>query len=122
MRLFDVVRYAVFLLFGAGLGFMTLTNILAFWVLRPAQKLGFMWWHVTSISLSFICIGIVATERVAGRLGDPPGWRTLLTVIGMALYAVAQAIIFTVERQRYVEKRAQQIADAASPLGIHTEA
>ena len=122
MHLFDLTRYAVFLFFGVGLGFMALTNVLAFWVLRPAQKLGFMWWHVTSISLSFICIGVVATERVVSKIGDPPGWRTVLTLIGMALYAVAQVIIFGVERQRYITKNAMKVALAASPPGTYTEA
>lgn len=106
VTLFDFIRFGVFATFGVGIGFMLLTNFIAWKVLRPAQKLGFLWWHVTSISLSFICIGIVATERVVSRLGDPPGWRSVLTLTGMTLYAVAQVIIFNVERSRLIQKRA----------------
>ncbi len=108
MRLFDLVRFAVFLMFGTGLGFMLMTNVIAFMVLRPPRHLGFLWWHITAISLSFLCIGIVATERVVGRLGDPPGWQAVLTLVGMTLYVVAQAIIFSVERQRLIDSRARR--------------
>lgn len=119
MTLFDVLRFAILGFFGIGVGFMLMTNVIAFIVLRPAKRLGFVWWHVTSISLSFICIGVVATERVVGALGAPPTWRTLLTLLGMALYAVAQAIIFSVERQRLVESRARSVAIEASPPGTY---
>lgn len=121
MTFFDLVRMAVFALFGIGIGFMLLTNVIAFMVLRPPKKLGFLWWHVTAISLSFLCLGIVATERVVGSLGDPPGWRSALVLFGMTLFATAQAIIFGVERQRLVADRAMKVAIAASPPGNYTE-
>lgn len=110
MNSFDLIRYAIFLTFGAGTGLMCITNVLAFKVLRPPKKLGFLWWHVTSISLSFICVGIVATERVVGTLGDPPGWRSVLVLFGMTLYCLAQFIIFRVERLRLVNSRAVTVA------------
>lgn len=111
---FDVMRLLIFASFGIGIGFMVLTNMIAFMVLRPPKKLGFLWWHITSISLSFLCIGIVATERVAGDLGEPITWRTPLVLFGMLLYMVAQAIIFSVERQRLVLSRANAVVTKAA--------
>ncbi len=119
--LFDLLRLSVFALFGVGLGFMIMTNCIAFMILRPPKKLGFLWWHVTAISLSFVCLGVVATERVVGSLGDPPGWRSILVLIGMLLFATAQVIIFGVERQRFITNRAMQVAISASPPGTFQE-
>lgn len=121
MTAFDTVRYAVFLTFGVGIGFMLLTNVMAFQVLRPPKKLGFLWWHVTSISLSFLSIGIVAAERVVGKLGDPPGWRSVLVLFGMTLYMTAQILIFKVERQRLVNSRATRMALSALPPGTASD-
>lgn len=118
---FDLVRLAVFLTFGVGIGFMLLVNVISFMVLRPPKKLGFLWWHVTSISLSFLCIGVVATERVVSKVGDPPGWRSVLVLVGMTLYAVAQALIFSVERKRLVFQRARAVAIEGSPPGRYTD-
>lgn len=110
MTLFDIVRFATFAAFGIGLGFMVLTNLMAFMVLRPPKQLGFLWWHVTAVSLSFLCIGIVAVEGVSGRLNDPLGWRSGLVLAGMTLYMVSQAMIFSVERHRLVVSRASEVA------------
>lgn len=117
MAFFDLVRYAVFATFGIGTGFMLLTNGIAFRVLRPPQKLGFLWWHVTAISLSFLCISIVAIDTVAGKFGTMPGWRSALTLFGMTLYMTAQAIIFSIERQRLVVAKAMGKVEAVSPSG-----
>lgn len=117
MRLhaFDLVRFTVFALFGIGLGFMLMTNVMAFMILRPPRRLGFLWWHVTAISLSFACIGVVATERVVSKIGDPPGWRSAVVLVGMLLYASAQVIIWNVERRRYINARALEVVDALPP-------
>lgn len=109
----DFLRILLFIPFGVGVGFMLVTNIIAFQVLRPAQKLGFLWWHVTAISLSFMMIGVVAVETQAARLGeDSTSWRLPVTLAGTILFMVAQVIIFNVERQRLVQKRATQIVAA----------
>jgi hypothetical protein len=122
LTLFDFVRFAVFGTFGIGIGFMLMTNVMAFMVLRPPKRLGFLWWHVTAISLSFLCIGVVAADTVAERLGESePGWRSALTLFGMTLYMVAQIIIFGVERQRLINSRAMSVAVAASPPGTYKE-
>lgn len=98
---------------------MLMTNVIAFMVLRPPKKLGFLWWHVTSISLSFLCIGLVSVERVTGQLGNPPSWRTWVTLIGMLLFTTAQVIIFSVERQRLITQRAVAVAISSSPPGTY---
>lgn len=108
---FDVVRFAAFATFGVGAGFMVLTNIMAFMVLRPPKKLGFLWWHVTSISISFLCLGLVSVEHVSGKLGDPPGWRSAVVLFGTVLFLIAQIIIFRVERKRLIQKRAFDVAE-----------
>lgn len=112
--LFDVLRFAIFGMFGIGVGFMLMTNVLSFWLLRPPKRLGFLWWHVTSISVSFVLIGIVATESAVSRIGAPPSWRTFLTLVGMFLFAVAQFLIFGVERKRLVEARAARVVVASA--------
>lgn len=112
MTLYDLVRVLVFATFGGGMGFAILTNVIAFQVLRPPHKLGFLWWHVTSITLAFLFIGIVAVERVAGALGDPPSWRTFVCAAGTSLFLVAQIIIFLVERGRLIHKKAIEAAAA----------
>lgn len=109
---FDLIRVLAFGTFGIGVGFMVLTNIMAFMVLRPPQKLGFLWWHVTAISISFLCLGTVAVDIVAGKLGDPPNWRSGVTLVGTTLFMVAQMIIFTVERARLVGRHAEQVVTA----------
>lgn len=112
MAFYDLLRYAIMALFGVGIGFMLMTNCIAFMVLRPPQRLGFLWWHVTSISISFLCLGLVSVERVVGSLGQPPTWRTWTVLAGTALFATAQAIIFSVERQRLIARRSLGVASA----------
>lgn len=107
----NALRYGVFISAGIGVGFMLMTNVIAFQVLRPPKKLGFLWWHVTSISLSFLMIGTVAMDNIVSRIGDPFTWRAPLMFVGTALYAVAQAIIFRVERSRLIQKKALEIVD-----------
>lgn len=109
MRLIDIVRFVIFAEAGVALSFMVGTNILAWKVLRPARKrVGFLWWHITTVSIGVICIGVIALERVLGKLGSPQTWRTWTTLVGMTSLAAAQTIIFHVERQRFVEKRVIQ--------------
>ncbi len=103
---FDFLRLATFAAFGLGVGFMVVTNYIAYRVLRPPRKLGFLWWHVSAISVSFLCFGVVAVERVVGRFGDPAAWYGWVTLLGAALFFVSQLLIFRVERARLVEKRA----------------
>lgn len=105
----DFLRYGVFVLAGVGTGFMLLTNLIAFKALRTPQRLGFLWWHITSISLSFICVGAVAMDNIVDRIGDPVTWRAPVLFVGMVLYAAAQTIIFSIERERLIHKRAQEI-------------
>jgi hypothetical protein len=103
---FDVLRLLVFATFGIGVGFMVVTNTISFRVLRPAHRLGFLWWHVSAVSTAFLCFGVVAVERVAGRLGDPSSWYGWVTLVGSVLFCVSQLLIFRIERARLVEKRA----------------
>ncbi len=103
---FDFLRIATFALFGLGVGFMTLTNYIAYQVLRPPRQMGFLWWHVTAISVSFLCLGAVAVERVMRELGDPARWFGWVTLVGCLLFFVAQILIFRIERSRLVEKQA----------------
>lgn len=110
IMLFDVLRVAIFAFFGIGLGFNIVTNYLAFQVLRPPKKIGFLWWHVTAISLSFIFISVAAIDRVIGQVGKPSTWISYLTVVGFLLYAVAQILIFQVERARFLQVQAQRVA------------
>lgn len=103
---FDIVRLASFAAFGLGVGFMVVTNYIAFRVLRPPHRIGFLWWHVTAISAAFLCFGVVAVERVVGRLGNPSTWYGWVTLVGAILFFVSQLLIFRVERARLVEKQA----------------
>lgn len=102
----DLIRTLFFVVFGIGLAFMFATNVLAFKVLRPPKKLGFLWWHVTAISISFTLIGAVALSRSLDMLGQRATWETYATAVGISLYALAQTIIFNVERERYIIMRA----------------
>ncbi len=104
----DLLRYTIFGLFGVGAGFMLMTNYMAYRVLRPPRRLGFLWWHVTAVSVSVLCFGTVAVITVASRLGESVTWRSPVTLLGCVLFAVSQTIIFRVERQRLVEKTAQR--------------
>ncbi len=104
----DLLRFAIFALFGIGVGFMTLTNVMAYRVLRPPRRLGFLWWHVTSVSIAMLCFGGVAVAAVGGRLGEPLIWASPTVLFGCVLFATSQVIIFRVERQRLVEKVARQ--------------
>ncbi len=104
----DLLRFAVFALFGVGVGFMVVTNLMAYRVLRPPRRLGFLWWHVTAVSIATFCFGFVAVERVVGRLGLSLSWHAPVLLIGCILFAVSQVIIFRVERQRLVEQVARR--------------
>lgn len=101
----DAVRLMLFGIFGVGVALMLATNVLAFVVLRPPKKLGFLWWHVAAISTSFLCLGTVDLYVVTTHFGDHATWRTVLTVIGIISFTVAQFIIFNVERARYSAKK-----------------
>jgi hypothetical protein len=109
--LFDALRLVTFAAFGIGVGFMVVTNSIAFRVLRPAHRLGFLWWHVTAVSIASLCFGVVAVERVAGKVGDPSSWYGWVTLIGSVLFCVSQLLIFRVERSRLVEKQALRRVD-----------
>lgn len=111
----DLIRYLDFAMFGVGCAFMFVTNVLAFHVLRPPKKLGFLWWHVTSISIAFLCLGSVAVQVAFNRLGDETSWRTPVTFVGLLLFMVAQSIIFTVERQRYAAQMVSKIINVEVP-------
>ncbi len=104
----DVLRFLVFGLFGVGTGLMLITNVMAYRVLRPPRRVGFLWWHVAAVSLALFCFGIVAVEHIVGRLGQPLNWRAPVVLLGCVLFATSQAIIFRVERQRLVEKIARR--------------
>lgn len=108
-QLADFFRYGVFAFSGVGVGFMLITNWVAFRVLRPPKQLGFLWWHVTSISLSILCMGAVAMDNIVTRIGEPFTWRAPTMFVGTMLFAVAQVLIFKIERGRLVEKRALEI-------------
>lgn len=108
MTAFDAVRLLIFACFGLGVAFMLVTNFVAYQVLRVPKKLGFLWWHVTAISISFLCLGTVAIERVVGALGQPLTWRTFTALVGVVTFAAAQLIIFGVERERLLHQRAAE--------------
>ncbi len=104
----DLLRFSIFALFGVGVGFMVMTNVMAYRVLRPPRRLGFLWWHVTAVSISVLCFGTVSVITVASRLGESVTWRSPVTLLGCLLFATSQAIIFRVERQRLVEQIARR--------------
>ncbi len=104
----DLLRYAIFTLFGIGVGYMLITNVMAYSVLRPPRRLGFLWWHVTAVSIAVLCFGGVAVAAVAGRLGEPLIWASPVVLIGCVLFAVSQVLIFRIERQRLVDKVARR--------------
>lgn len=106
----DLIRVMIFAGFGLGVALMLVVNVLAFRVLRPPAKVGFLWWHVSGISVSFLCLGTVALERVVGRLGAPATWRTVVTFIGVAAFLASQIIIFGVERERMIVREAKRKA------------
>ncbi len=114
----DLLRFLIFGLFGVGSGFMLMTNVMAYRVLRPPRRLGFLWWHVTAVSIAMLCFGTVAVITVAGRLGESLTWRSPATLLGCVLFAVSQVIIFRVERQRLAEKIARDRAEKAAGRGI----
>lgn len=103
---FDLIRILDFGMFGVGCAFMLVTNVLAYKVLRPYKKPGFLWWHVTSISISFLCLGSVAVSVAYAYLGQGPTWRTPTIFVGFLTFMIAQGIIFSVESQRYVARQA----------------
>lgn len=106
----DLVRIGYIAIYAIGVALMLVTNVIAFMVLRPPKRLGFLWWHVSAISISFLCFGTVVLERTIRRLeGDPPvaaDWRTYATALGVLTFTTAQVIIFSVERGRLAEAKA----------------
>lgn len=114
----DAIRFSFFAVAGVGVALMLTVNVLAFRVLRPGKRLGFLWWHITAISSSFLCLMAVALDRSLERLGQGLTWHTVVTGVGLVLFTSAQAIIYNVERRRYAEKRAleQRRADLAREL------
>jgi hypothetical protein len=102
----NVIRFVDFALFGVGCAFMLLTNVLAFRVLRPPKRLGFLWWHVTCISTAFVLLGAVVIDRAFDKLDSVATWQTVATFVGFLAFAIAQILIFGIEKQRYVATRA----------------
>ncbi len=110
----DAVRFVIFALFGAGVGLMALTNVMAYRVLRPPRRIGFLWWHVSGVSVATFGYGLVAVAAVAGRLGGPAFWATPVVLVASIVFAFTQVIIYRIERQRYAEKVARQRAEKAA--------
>ncbi len=104
----DLIRFVIFSTYGVGVGFMVMTNLIAYRVLRPPRRLGFLWWHVTAVSLAFLCFGVVAVQFVVGRIGQTLSWHGVVVLIGCLLFVTSQVIIFRVERQRLVENLARR--------------
>lgn len=108
MNASDWIRILFVAVFGFGAALMLITNYVAFMVLRPPKQLGFLWWHVSAISLSFLCFGSVAISQTLERLNKDQGvgadWRTYVTALGVITFTVAQVIIFNVERRRLAHK------------------
>lgn len=102
----DVFRYFIFVGFGAGCTLMVATNFVAFQTLKVPGRVGFLWWHVTSVSTAFLALGTVALDSVINRLGLEFRWQTLLTVVGVSLFFSSQLIIYKVERERLRHHRA----------------
>lgn len=122
MTVADGFRFAFVAVFGLGAAFMLVTNFLAFMVLRPPKKLGFLWWHVSAISISFLCFGSVTISRTLERLDRNEtvdvDWRTIVTGIGVITFTTAQVIIFNVERQRLAHNRAVERGEEAPVLDV----
>lgn len=106
MTVTNLIRYAYFAFFGFGVAFMLATNFMSFQVLRPPARMGFVWWHVSAISVSFLCFGVVIMEGVSRSLGSGLTWRTYVVGVGVLTFFAAQIIIFNVERQRWINKKA----------------
>lgn len=102
----DVMRLACVVLAFFGVGLMTSTLLVAHQVLRPAQRLGFFWWHIFTISVAVAGSMFLMTEAVVGRLGQPVTWRLPVTVAVLVLLDLALVVVFRVERSRLVAKRA----------------
>lgn len=121
MELVDLARYGFFATFGVGTAFMVATNVLAFLVLRPPKKIGFLWWHVTAISLSFLCFGSVVLSRTMNGLDNhlAPTWHTYVTAVGVLTFTSAQVIIFNVERQRYVYFKSLKLLPPVPEMTSH---
>lgn len=108
VQIADALRILIGVVAAIGVAFMCATNIIAFMVLRPPKRLGFLWWHVTSISISFLVLGVLALDDIYLRFGEDPSWRLPAGLGGFSLFATAQIIIFNVERSRYAQRRAME--------------
>lgn len=109
---YDLLRFVTMASFGVGFGFMILTNIISFIVLRRSRssKLRRLWWHVTMVSVAWILVGGVSAFVVFTRLGSPPGGLTTFVLPGMILFMIAQVFIFSTARERLAAKRALERA------------
>lgn len=109
MHYADFYRIAEFVLGAAGIGFMVAVNVLAWKVLRPAKRLGFLWWHISTISVAYLCFLYVGFHYVFNRIASNEGIDAVGYIfgLGLLLFTAAQIIIFNVEAQRYAEKRAE---------------
>ncbi len=102
----DAIRLVALVGAGFGVGLMAATNWAALRVLRPPRVGGFLWWHVTSISLAVTGLLTVAMNRIFTHFGEPIAWQTIVTLASVALLDVAMWIIFRIERRRYAAFRA----------------
>jgi hypothetical protein len=107
----DLLRVVVLVLAGGGIGAMLVITWLAFRVLHPPRRPGFLWWHVLTVTLAVS--GLVVTtagERLA-MLQQPPDWRLPIALVSMVLLDIALVLIFRIEYERMVDKAARDKVD-----------
>lgn len=106
MMLADLLRYTVVALAGAGLGMICVITAVAYHVLRPPQRLGFLVQHIIAIGIGVGGAMILLAEAVVGRLGQDVTWRLPATLAVLAIIDVALVVVYRIERRRLIEKRA----------------
>lgn len=102
----DVLRIAAGVLLAATASLQLSIIIMAWYVLRPAHKLGFLWWHILAVALSSFGLAFVAVSGSWGRFGLHITWHLPATMFFLSLHLTALVIIYRVERARFAEKRA----------------
>lgn len=106
MTAVDLLRIAVIGATGLGIGLICVITVVAYSVLKPPAKLGFLVQHIIGIGIGVGGAMLLLAEFQLGRIGDPPTWRLPVTVAVISLIDMALVLVLRVERGRLVEKRA----------------
>lgn len=102
----DVLRVAAGAMFTMSVAVQISIVFMAWQVLRPVHKLGFLWWHILAVALSTSGLAFVAVSGSWGRFGLHITWHLPATMFFLSVHLVALVIIYRVERSRLAEKRA----------------